>query len=319
MQQQNFKTNRKTRFVSKYFYGKNVVDLEEFVISFATSCNLGCSYCYLTFVKTPIIPVVYTNKDLLFQELEDIIKIPKIPRYYFNCGETTDSLLTKTHIEIIEQMIDFLSILAKKYNKTLILELRTKTDNVKKMKEITTKNLKIVYATSLIPENIRQQIESKTSSTNDRIECLNIAINKNMFLGIRFEPIILWSLDTNDIDVVLKNLVKEYENLINIIYNKILDINKISSISLSAIRFTKQQFKLYLDKKSKLLWPEMVSCPDGKYRYSRPIRVEIYTKIIEMFKKYFGSSITKKIYLATEFDYIWHSCGLEIKKLVDFC
>lgn len=321
MEKTNFYSKRRTGFISRYNYGKKVTDLGEFVLSYATSCNLGCEYCYLNFVKTPVWPVLYKNEELMFQELEDVISNQVDRDFYINCGETMDSLLFDEHIRTVERIIDFLTTKAGVYNKNVTIELRTKTNNVDKMKSVESvgrEKMKVVYATSLMPESIRKNFELKASSISERIDCLNKAIEKGMLIGLRFEPIIIESLTNESTEIAIKNLVYEYEMLIRNIKVKIAEITKIHSISLSTIRFTKEQFRFYVAQKSTLIWPEVVICPDGKYRYSRPIRIEIYKNLIELLKKYFGNTIINKIFLATEFDYIWESCGLKIKKMVEF-
>ena len=147
---------------------------------------------------------------------------------------------------------------------------------------------------------------------------MNKAIENGMMVGLRFEPIIMNGLENRETEIVVKELMVEYEKLICKIRYEILNIDKIHSISLSTIRFTKRQLKHCIAKKSTLVWPEVVLCPDGKYRYSRPIRIEIYKNLIELLKKYFSNQFLDKIYLATEFDYIWLSCGLEVKRITDF-
>ncbi|MFQ3675140.1 MAG: spore photoproduct lyase family protein [Endomicrobiia bacterium] len=318
MEKKNFCLKRKTRFISKYNYGKGIIDLGEFVLSYASSCNLGCEYCYLNFVRTPKQPVVYKNKELMFNELEEVIKNQIDRDLYINCGEAADSLLTDEHIKTAEQIIDFLSTKLGDYNKNITVEIRTKTSNIDKFKSINSSVIKVVYATSLMHENIRKNVETRGSNIDERINNLNKAIEKGMMVGLRFEPIIMNSLDNSDTDKVVKELTDEYEKLICKIQHKLSNLDKIHTISLSVIRFTREQFRYYVDTRSKLVWPEMIICPDGKYRYSRPIRIEIYKRLIDLLKKYFGYSIMSKIYLATEFDYIWNSCGLEVKKITEF-
>jgi hypothetical protein len=55
----------------------------------------------------------------------------------------------------------------------------------------------------------------------------------------------------------------------------------------------------------------MFLCEDGKFRYSRPIRVTIYNELIN-FVKSLCPETENKIFLSFEFDYIWQACGLKI-------
>ncbi len=308
---------RKTEFVKKYFYGDKVIDLNEYVISLGTSCNLGCEYCYLKFVKTPVLPVVYKNIDKLQVELEQTLSSEE-KIFYFNCGETTDSLLTEQHLGNIVNIINILSSLVKKYNKEVYIELRTKTLNVYKLVLPNfDERIKIVYCISLTPEEIRKKFELNTADIFGRIKSLKYASNNNLLIGLRFEPIIIYpvfGISYNNIKNSIKYLLQQYEKIISFCYENMYTKN-LHSISISCIRFTKKQFKKLIKQKSKLCFPEMVLCPDKKYRYSRPIRVEIYEGIINTLKKFFSDKIVEKIFLSTEFDYIWKDCKIQPKIL----
>lgn len=310
---------RKTFFVNKYEYGKNVVDLNEYVISFGTNCNLGCEYCYLKFAKTPNIPVIYQNYDKLEQEIEFLFSNSKEKLFYFNLGETTDSLLTEKHFEILQKILEILSIKSKKFNKFCFIELRTKTNNILKLnKNFSFSNAKIIYAVSLSPNETIEKFEHNTTTFEERIKTLKFVETYDFFLGIRLEPIIIYPVYEIKYESVvksIKNLIDRYKNLIKTSF-EILNFKKLHSITMSTLRLTKKQFKILKDKKSQLCFFEMFLCSDGKYRYSRPIRTTIYNELIEFIKK-IDDAISKKILLSFEFDYIWKDCGLKIKKLTD--
>ncbi|MCS7249636.1 MAG: hypothetical protein N2323_07150 [candidate division WOR-3 bacterium] len=310
---------RKIVFIKKYDYGRGVFDLGEYVISYASSCHLGCEYCYLKFAKTPKEPVIYENIEVLEKELTQLFLENKAQNFYFNLGETTDAFLSEKHIETIDKISEVISFLAEKYDKRIFLELRTKTDNILKFPSLNKrKNIFYIYAISLLPEEGITNFERNTASLEKRIESIKKAQKLSYFIGLRFEPIIVYPV----LGITYEKVIKSLKGLI-ISYNKILekissilDFDLLHSISLGTLRLTKKQYKYLKEKKSKLAFFEMVLSPDKKYRYSRPIRVYIYQELIKSLKEIFGEKIVNKIYLATEFTYIWKACNLPLKSIV---
>lgn len=311
---------RKTSYVSRYNYGRDIVDLGEYVISYGSNCTLECEYCYLRFVKVPNKAIVYeVDLNKLTSELEVIFSNGKENVLYFNCGETTDSFLTTEHIKFAEMIVEKLLVFSRKYSKKVYIEFRTKTKNASLLNFGKGLGLVVpVYAISLLPEGIRKFVERNSLSTSERIEDLASLVESGNVVGIRVEPIIVYDGYVGG-GVKLENFLSEYNKMFMELSEKLRNnYDKIHSISLSVLRFTKNQFKRLLEEKSKLIFPEMVVCPDGKYRYSRPLRVFIYSKLIDFLRKGFGDEILGKICLACEFDYIWKSCNLKIKRMIDF-
>ncbi|MEO0097020.1 MAG: spore photoproduct lyase family protein [candidate division WOR-3 bacterium] len=312
---------RKIVFIKKYDYGKGVFDLGEYVISYATSCSLGCEYCYLQFAKTPREPVIYENLEVLEQELKELFLKEEERNFYFNLGETTDSFLSQNHIEIIDRIGERISFFAERYNKRVFLELRTKTDNILKFSSLNKKkNLFYIYGISLLPEETIINFEKNTASLESRIESIKKAQELSYLIGLRFEPIIIYpvfGITYEEVINSLKNIIINYQEIFFKIF-KILDVSRLHSISFGALRLTKKQYKYLKEKKSKLAFFEMVLAPDKKYRYSRPLRVYIYQELIKSLKEIFGNKIIERIYLATEFPYIWKACNLPLKLITGF-
>lgn len=307
---------RKKQFISKYFYGENIVDLDEFVISLADSCSLKCEYCYLKFSKTPKKPVVYQNIENLTYELENLFKNSNKKIFYFHLGETTDSFLTPKHIQLLKKCGLMISSKAKIYSKNCFIEVRTKTSNIIKFfkDNLHFDNLKFVYAVSLSPQIVIEKFEKNTSNLEERIETLRYAQNLGFLVGLKLEPIIIYPVFDIDKKGIIKSIRNTSELYIDILKRtlKIVDIKNLHSITLSTLRLTKKQFKILKEKKSELCFPEMNMCSDGKLRYSRPIRVTIYRDIIN-FLSSIDKQLKEKTLLSFEFDYIWDDCDLKIK------
>ncbi len=308
---------RKTRFINKYDYGKNIVELDEYVVSLGTNCSLKCEYCYLKFSKTPPKPTIYENLNKLKEELLSLFTQNPQKIFYFNFGETTDSFLTKKHFEILEKIVEIISILSKEYKKFCFIEFRTKTSNIFKFgKKINYQNIKPIYATTLTPQLTIEEFEKGTANLEERIKTLQLAESLGFLTGVRFEPIILYpvlGVTYNELLTSIENLIETYKNLIKDTLEK-LNFDYLHSISLSTLRLTKKQFKILKQQQSKLCFFEMFLCPDGKFRYSRPIRLTIYNKLINSIKD-ITPNLTQKILLSFEPEYIWKNCKIKLKTL----
>ncbi len=311
---------RKIVFVKKYDYGKGVFDLGDYIISYASSCHFGCEYCYLKYAKVPKKIVVYDNLEVLEKEIKELFSTSEEKRFYFNLGETTDAFLSEKHLSIIDKISEIIERNALVYKKQAILELRTKTENIFCYSLKKKENLIYVYAVSLLPEGVIKEFEKSTSSLEKRIATIKKAQELGFLIGLRFEPIILYPVLGITYEAVLtslNNLISEYQKIFTKL-KEILDLRFLSTISLGTLRLTKSQYKDLKERKSKLAFFEMVLCPDKKYRYSRPIRVFIYKNLIKKLKEIFDDKIIDKIYLTTEFPYIWKAVDLPLKKLIDF-
>lgn len=310
-------TQRKTNFITRYNYGKEVVSLDEYTVSLGTNCTLSCEYCYLKFAKTPPVPVLYHNLESFQSELDWLFSCSKDKIFYFNFGETTDVFISNQHFDQFCKSIDLISSTAVKYDKFCFVELRTKTDNIFKFgKTFHYKNVSIVYAPSLSPQDVVATFEKGTANVNARVESLHYSQTLGFLVGLRFEPIILYPVEGIYYEHMVnsvKNVVENYKQLIQKVFQTI-NAGMIHSIILSCLRLTKKQFKLLLKKRSKLCTPEMFLCQDKKYRYSRPVRVTIYNELIKYIRENYPAA-GDKILLSYEFEYIWKSCGLEIKTL----
>jgi|GEM_PF-1145096 len=315
-------TQKKTSYIVKYNYGRGVVDLGEYVISFATSCDLGCEYCYLKYSKVPKKPILYDLlREKFAEEIEILFSLPMEEKiFYLNAGETADSLLTITHFEELHKIVEITYGKAKKYNVRCFIELRTKTENIFKIKKIPTNNefIKIVYTATLTPQNIIEKFEKagRVASLQRRIEALKYALSLGLLVGIRLEPIIFYPVTGLSYKEILNSMQILLNNYRSLLFScrDILNSKNFHSLALSSLRLTKKQYKILKNKRSELCFPEMFLCPDGKYRYSRPIRVKIYTELINYIKS-ISPQLISKLLLSFEFDYIWRACNLEVKKL----
>ena len=81
-----------------------------------------------------------------------------------------------------------------------------------------------------------------------------------------------------------------------------LETKKIRDIGLGSLRYTKGlKNKVLLERKTDLFYNELITGLDGKERYFKGIRIQMYDEIIKEIRKYGDFDI----YLGMEEEYIW--------------
>lgn len=281
-------TARKNNFVEKYDYGRDIVGFGEYVLRIASSCPLGCSYCYLKDVNKKAVPKIYTNFELLKQEISEL-RNKETGKIRLNAGENSDSLVFEPQAGLIAALDDTLDNLP-----VIQVELRTKTANVDFLEYLRNKD-KFTIVFTISPENIIRKYEKLTANLKERIHAAKKCQDYGFQVGLRFEPII------NS-----KSLEDDYIKTIKLISEN-LETDKIQSVGMSCLRFTKGLMKKIEKSSPELLLDEFVQCPDGKYRYFRVIRTRIYRQLIDILKQYLPGV---NAFLSSEPEYVWRDAAV---------
>ncbi len=257
------------------------------ILNVATNCPLDCSYCILqSYLNQPYLRV-FVN---IQQELEQILKIIDNNHnrtFRVGTGEFTDSLA----LDHITGLSDLLIPLFSK-RKNAILELKTKTTQVKRL--LASKNRdRIVLSWSLNSPYISTKEEHRAATLKKRLESARQCQLEGFILGFHFDPIIphpQWKED------YLKTLE---------MIDKHVDPKGIIWISLGSFRFMPELKAIIrrLHPKTCILDGEFVMGLDGKMRYFKPIRIELYAFMRENLEKW---NPNLGIYLCMESDDVWH-------------
>ena len=256
------------------------------ILNFATNCNIECSYCILqAYLNNPVM-IVYTNIDDIFSELEDRLNRNPGSIYRIGTGEFTDSL-TLDHLTGFTKLI--IPFFAGKKN--AILELKTKTDNIVNLYDLE-HNGNIVTAWSLNTEDVAKREELLAPSINDRVDAAFKCQEMNYRLAFHFDPLIYYP-----------GWEEGYLRTIDILFTKI-DPRNISWISLGCFRFL-PELKPIIQKRfpqSKIIYEEFIVGLDGKMRYLKSVRIDMYSRILEWIRGY-DSELC--VYLCMESREVW--------------
>ncbi len=260
------------------------------IINTCYNCVFDCTYCYLLSYLNNFGIVQFSNIDDLYSAyslwLENESVKEKLIR--IGTGQYTDSLMFDDISGIGERLI---SITSK--NKNVLLELKTKSDNIHHLLDIADKGNAVLSWTLNTPENIALY-EKGTSTLDSRIDAARQASRAGYNIAIHFDPIILG-----------RNHIEEYRAVVRKVMNEV-ETNKILWISMGCFRYAPgfKEILREINPQEILTVQEMFPGPDGKYRYLKSKRIEIYTAIKDCIESYTKGPF---IYLCMETADMWRA------------
>ena len=273
------------------------------VINQTFGCPMDCTYCILQFYLNNPVTMVYADVESIFKEMEE--KIAQQPERFFRIGtgELTDSFAfddsSGFSIEIVKKFAHI---------KNAILELKTKTNTVKNMYKLN-HNGRTVIAWSLNPPNIIKSEEYNTSSLPKRLAAAKEIEDEGYKLAFHFDPILHH-----------KGWKDNYETLIQQLFSTIKP-ESITWISMGSLRFPPDMKDKVLSKfpGTKIMFGEFIRGLDGKIRYIKPLRLELYCHVYRCLRKYGGDDLF--IYFCMEPSSVWKAVfgwSLESNEHLDY-
>jgi spore photoproduct lyase len=201
-------------------------------------------------------------------------------------GELGDSLVLD---HLTDRSIEMLAYFKEKKN--VLFELKTKTTNISNVLA-TPPSDNIVIAWSLNSEKIAQEEEKGAPSIVARLEAAHAVIKRGYRVAFHFDPLIRYPGWEGDYaQVVDRMLIK-------------IAAQKIAWISLGSLRFP-PPLKEVISKRfsqSRILYEELIRGKDGKFRYFKPLRVDLYESMVKFLGKK-GQDIP--LYFCMESGEIW--------------
>jgi len=254
------------------------------ILHIGTFCTMECSYCILQSYFHPPVLQYFVNHDDLFQELNQLFLKKTITR--IGTGEFTDSM-------IWEPWFDLSEILIPKFAKQskAVLELKTKTTAVQGLKQYR-HHRKTIVAWSLNSKRIIHSEERDTAPLAARLQAAAECESWGYPLAFHFDPLIIYDTCEDDYRKTVKQLFAR------------VSPDNIVWISLGSFRFM-PSLKPIIQKRfpgSKILYGEFISGLDGKMRYFKPLRIDLYQKMVSWIRQYAPDVV---IYLCMEDDDVW--------------
>ncbi|UCF38206.1 MAG: radical SAM protein [Acidobacteriota bacterium] len=257
-----------------------------YVINFASNCHMECTYCYLqSYLNFPYM-IVYADIARLITELDEALSANREVQFRIGTGELADSLaldpLTRYSVPLVE-------FFARQPNG--ILELKTKSNCVENLLDLDHQG-RTVVAWSVNPEYIQQKEELKTSTIEQRLEAARRCVEAGYPVAFHFDPMVHY-----------EGWEEGYRTLIKRIFDRIPP-HAIAWISLGALRMQPGQLEIMKERFPNSILPlgELVPAEDGKLRYFKPIRTELYSSLRTWIEES-GSGV--KVYACMERPEVW--------------
>ena len=238
-----------------------------FFFKTSLNCIFDCSYCFLKWAFKNENMVVFINYDDIKREIEMFcreIEVSLQEKIWFYSSDYSDILWMDWFSWFCKEFIPFFE----KYE-NVMMEVRTKSSNIKPLLDLwfIPKNTEIAF--SLNPQEMIDKYEKWTSSLEARI----IAINKLLDLGfkvwIRFLPLL-----------PVANYQQIYQDFVDLLKEKISFCN-INSTFASWLLYTKKDYNKIFSKYPDLDILHMLDLDnDWFYRESKKVRENFY----KMFK-----------------------------------
>ena len=264
------------------------------ILNIGNFCHMDCTYCILQCYFHPPVLQYFVNHNDLFKELESIFADDKIHR--LGTGEFTDSLIWEMWTDLSARLVpDFAA------QNSAVLELKTKTTAIDRLEKLS-HNRKTIMAWSVNAPRIIATEERHTASLAARLKAAAKCESWGYPLAFHFDPIILYD-----------GCEADYERVVKRIFSYV-SADRVVWISLGTFRFM-PALKALIQKrspKSNIIYGEFITGLDGKMRYFKPLRIEIYQKIIACIRAHAPRVF---IYFCMEDDEVWQkSLGFTVSE-----
>lgn len=257
------------------------------VLNIGTQCPIDCVYCILqAYLKSPYI-TAFVNIDKMFEELDTALRREPDRFFRIGTGEFTDSLALERITGLSGKLISFLS----GYD-NVILELKTKSGFISPLENIDHHGRTILSWSLNSPEIIVHE-EIRAASLQQRLDAAKRAVELGYHLSFHFDPIIYherWREGYGKtIDMLFAAVPKE----------------SIVWISLGALRYLPSLKSIATSRfpKSHVFYHEFITGLDGKQRYFRGEREELYRFMVSALQKKMDPGTC--LYFCMESNEIW--------------
>jgi len=258
------------------------------ILNVGTNCPLDCSYCILqAYFNRPNLRVYVNLEEQLDQVFEAIDSEPD-RIFRVGTGEFTDSLALDPVIRWSKMILSGFS-----KRKNTVLELKTKTANIRGLLESRYRD-RIIVSWSLNSPFISRREEHRAASLTRRLECARECQLAGFTIGFHFDPLI-----------VHRNWKDEYRKTVDLM-DKYIEPEGIIWISLGSFRFMPALKPIIRQRhpETSVLDGEFILGLDGKMRYFKPLRMELYAFLRELLSQWHPDL---GLYLCMESDEVWQA------------
>lgn len=256
------------------------------IINMVSNCPFDCSYCYLqTYLNQPL-ATFFVNEEDILEQVRQICDRPPVSQLRIGTGELADSLawdhITGFSERVANLMADYPNVR---------LELKTKSKNVEQLFGLPKKD-HVVIGWSMNPPEVINAEEHGTARFEERVAAAADCARRGFGVAFHFDPMIQ-----------IENWQERYERTAVTLLSKVPH-EAIRWISIGGLRYQPQLRAIALRRRPEtiLFDEENVQAKDGKVRYLRSIRTEMFQHLNSVLKREAPSVYT---YLCMESMPVW--------------
>lgn len=257
------------------------------VLNIGMNCPMDCVYCILqAYLNKPWL-TFFVNIEEMFAEMTAAFAAEPSRFFRIGTGEFTDSMALDRFTRLSRSLVNFMA-----GQSQAILELKTKSAVIENLEGLN-HNGRTVVAWSLNSTPIMAKEELRTATLTQRLAAAAQCARWGYKLAFHFDPIIDhpgWQ--------------QGYAETISRLFDTV-PAESIVWISMGALRYLPALKNIGARRfpQSRIYYEEFIEGLDGKSRYFRPHRVELYRYIYNLLqcRAYAGTCI----YFCMESDEIW--------------
>ncbi len=256
------------------------------VLQVALNCPMDCSYCVLQgYVNVPAITIFVNLEDLL-AELESGWAADPDSGWRLGTGEFGDSLALDALMGLNERLIPWF-----KGRRAAVLEIKSKRTEISGLLSLGP-NPQVVFAWSLNPEEVIREEERFAAPLAARLRAAAAAAAAGFRIAFHFDPLIFFP-----------GWEEAYRRTVAAL-GEAVPSGAIAWISLGGLRFMPALRPLIHQRwpASRMASQEMVLAPDGKLRYFKSLRAEMYGRLREWLSE---AAPGTQLYLCMESPRVW--------------
>ncbi len=256
------------------------------ILHFGTQCTLDCTYCILqAYLNQPNLRLFGNTGEMLGELSTELEQNPN-RLHRIGTGEFTDSLLLDPLTGLSKILVPFFA-----GTRNAVLELKTKTNFIGNLVGLD-HNGRTITAWSLNSEQVRRSEEPKSATLEERLAAARRCADLGYYLAFHFDPLLEYP-----------DWQTGYAEILNRLLDAV-DPSRIVWISLGAFRFMPELKQIIRERhaRSKIPYGEFIRGLDGKMRYFRDIRVELYSFMGEIIRK---ADPSLCLYLCMEGKDVW--------------
>ncbi len=256
------------------------------ILFLGSGCPFDCTYCILqSYLNNPFL-TIFANAEQIIDQAAEEIRAQKDVFFRIGTGEFMDSLGLEPLVNLAPYLIRTFSGLT-----NACLELKTKSIFVDHLLDLPHRR-RTFLAWSLNSPQVARTEDKGAPEIKERLLAAAKAALAGYPLCFHFDPLIYYP-----------GWERGYRETISWM-GKYIPSESVVWISLGALRFMPPLKGLAQRRhpETKIFLGEFILGLDGKMRYLRPIRVEMYQKIYAWLKETFPQTA---VYLCMESELVW--------------